>query len=175
MIGILNNFGKSRFRAYNTKNAMICALAACNAVLYAKLLYESNTFEEYVNLIYNCSSAAVFTFIFIVIIWKTLELYDFINKLEKTVQKRKCDQRLCCACRMNKGFIFAVSGITHLQQRMIYGEASEKIQKLMGNVHLGLVKVIPLFCTLPSFVISFTTYFVTDLGNDAFQLPYRMW
>lgn len=85
------------------------------------------------------------------------------------------DYAVQCACRMNKGFIFAVSGITHLQQRMIYGEASEKIQKLMGNVHLGLVKVIPLFCTLPSFVISFTTYFVTDLGNDAFQLPYRMW
>lgn len=101
MIGVLNVFKKSRLQAFNAKNSMICTLAGCNAVLYAKLLYEPNTFEEYINLIYNCSSAAVFTLIFIVIIWKTFELYNFINKLEKTVQKRKCDHHNDQMCSSN--------------------------------------------------------------------------
>lgn len=93
VIGIQNIFEKSpqcRLRAYNSKNTMICILAGCNAILYARLLYEPNTFEELTNVIYNCSSATVFTLIFLVIIWKTLDLYAFIDKLERTVKNRKC-------------------------------------------------------------------------------------
>lgn len=92
MIGILNIFAKSprnRLRAFNTKNTMIFTLAGCSAIFYAKLLYEPNTFEEYTDLIYNGSSATVFTMIFIAIIWKTSELYSFIDKLENTVENRK--------------------------------------------------------------------------------------
>lgn len=93
MSGILNIFEKSpqnRLRAFNTKNTMIFVLAGCNAILYAELLYEPNTFEEYTDLIYNGSSATVFTMIFITIIWKTSKLYSFIGKLENTVKNREC-------------------------------------------------------------------------------------
>lgn len=105
LIGIRNIFEKSpqyRLQSYNIKNTMICVLAACNAILYAELLYEPNTFEELINLIYNGSSATVFTLVFTVTIWKTLELYNFINKLESTVKKRKQHAKHKCKHKMNR-------------------------------------------------------------------------
>lgn len=99
VLGILNISEKSsphRLQSYNAKNTIICSLAGCNAVLYARLLYEPNTFEQYINVIYNCSSASVFTLIFIVMVWNTLELFKFIEKLQETAANRKCDRNERC-------------------------------------------------------------------------------
>lgn len=56
-----------------------------------------------------------------------------------------------------------------------YEKVNEKIEKLSGKLYFALVKIsLPAF-VLPDFIVSFFLYFSTDLGNQAFKLPFPTW
>lgn len=74
---------------FNGKNSIVVILAGTNAILYAKILNKTSTFQEYTDLIYNIVSACNFTIIFLSIVGKTSDLFEFINKLDDTVKDSK--------------------------------------------------------------------------------------
>lgn len=77
---------------FNTKNVIVIILAGSNAILYTKLLNKTSTFQEYTDLIYNTVSACNFTIIFLSIVWKTSDLFTFINKLENIVEESELNR-----------------------------------------------------------------------------------
>lgn len=60
--------------------------------------------------------------------------------------------------------------------KLIYTKTSEKIEKIAAMFNFALVKMTPACETIPIFIASSVTYFTTDLGTDAFVLPFpTMW
>lgn len=74
---------------FNVKNTIVIILAGSNAIAYVKQLNKTTTFQEYTNLIYNTVSACNFTIIFLNIVWKTPDLFKFIDNLDNTVKDSK--------------------------------------------------------------------------------------
>lgn len=59
--------------------------------------------------------------------------------------------------------------------KAIYEKYNQQIEKY-GEVLGIFMRQVSIPCFIwPKFIISFFTYFTTDLGNDAFQLPYHLW
>ena len=61
------------------------------------------------------------------------------------------------------------------QSKQTYVKLNGKIEKWTGFFYFFLVKVSVPAVTMPQFIISFYLYFATDLGAEAFSLPYPMW
>lgn len=64
------------------------------------------------------------------------------------------------------------SGLDWTTTKSIYDDANKSIEKWIKRVHFVIVNV-TLFCYIaPRPIISFIKYFTTDLGFDAFELPF---
>lgn len=60
--------------------------------------------------------------------------------------------------------------------RAIYTQAGEKVRRNVKIVSIALIKVTPVTTTLSVGLACFITYFTTDLGADALELPLTtMW
>lgn len=60
------------------------------------------------------------------------------------------------------------------ESKLIYREINEKIERKCKRISVYVIKVWPLCNVAPTFIMSFATYFTTDLGSDAFELPLPM-
>lgn len=58
--------------------------------------------------------------------------------------------------------------------KAIYAETNRQVEKWSKFIILGIAKVTPFFLVWPKFVVSLVTYFTTDLGSDALELPFPM-
>lgn len=68
-----------------------------------------------------------------------------------------------------------VQGLKHPESRALYIESSQKVDKWIRILDVALLRVTPTLAILPAVISSFITYFTTDLGNAALELPGPMW
>ena len=59
--------------------------------------------------------------------------------------------------------------------KVIYEKANEKIEKLSEIIYFAGVKVSPASTVVPYACVSYFLYFTSDLGEDAFIVPFPMW
>lgn len=57
----------------------------------------------------------------------------------------------------------------------LFEKTNQRVEKWSEIISFLASKVIPICSILPSFIGSFLFYFVTEKGNDAFELPVPMW
>lgn len=68
------------------------------------------------------------------------------------------------------------TGLTNPTLKTIYTQTSDKIRRMSDVFDSIFVKMTAAYLTIPIFVGSFITYFTTELGADAFKLPFpSMW
>lgn len=58
------------------------------------------------------------------------------------------------------------------ESKKLYKEESDKVDKWIGLYHTAIVKVTIPLGGLPIAIYSYYTYYTTDMGADAFQLPF---
>lgn len=51
----------------------------------------------------------------------------------------------------------------------------QNAQQWIEILNIALVKATPICVMFPQFIISFYVYFTTNLGNDAFEMPFPVW
>lgn len=61
------------------------------------------------------------------------------------------------------------------QASKIYTETNRIVEKWSVTIHFYTVRVVPHFIIWLSILTSYLFYFTTELGNEAFQLPYPTW
>lgn len=110
------------------------------------LVFEANTIPEYVDSFYAFSTGLVNVFSFIVIISKMERIYQLIEELEKSIQQRN--------------------------QQAIYGKLNERIEQFSKRFYFIYVQCTSVGVVMPVFLSTLFVYFTTDLGRDAFQLPF---
>lgn len=74
---------------FNFKNSAILILLGVNIILLCKQLEESESFEEYADLVYRTLFMFSFEIIFLTFVIKSLELFEFIDHLEHTINHSK--------------------------------------------------------------------------------------
>lgn len=72
---------------FNVKNSTIFILISLYTTLCAIALNEINNFDEFTNLLFMTSSFIICGIDYVIIIWKTCELFEFIDSLEDIVSK----------------------------------------------------------------------------------------
>lgn len=58
---------------------------------------------------------------------------------------------------------------------MIYAKAYNFVEISSNYIYIGYVKVIFPFSTIPYLFMSCYKYYTTDVGEDAFSLPFVLW
>lgn len=66
-------------------------------------------------------------------------------------------------------------GVKNSKSQPIYIKTDQKVEKWIKVVDFVFVKVTPILSTWTAFIVSFFTYFATDLGDSVFELPVPMW
>lgn len=66
-------------------------------------------------------------------------------------------------------------GIVNAISKTIYVGTDKKLQFLNKIIGIGIIKITPIGVTLPMCVVSIFKYFTTDLGDEAFDLPFHQW
>lgn len=79
----------SQKHPFNARNAAVSIVISIGVILYVKQLYETNTFEEYADIIYSMVSACFFIAIFLSIVHKAPKLFQLIDDFNNIVGDSK--------------------------------------------------------------------------------------
>lgn len=72
----------------SAKKLIFSFLSACNVPsVVLHIFYDDNTFREYIDSAYTCSGMSLTGMVFGYFIWKTQNIFEFINDFEKSVQQ----------------------------------------------------------------------------------------
>lgn len=86
MCGIEITEKSSENQPFNAKNLTVCFVLCVDVGLNVMLLNEANTFDEYTNILLIAGSVSTCGIFYVIIIWKTVKLFEFINALADTVK-----------------------------------------------------------------------------------------
>lgn len=101
IIGIHSNQCDQKF-SLNAKNCMIFLLFLFNIDTNAMyILKEAARFQEYVFTAFTVVTLCVIAMAFVICIWKTPEIFIFIDNLEKTIDNRKLKLKCYCWFRLD--------------------------------------------------------------------------
>lgn len=146
------------------------SLSAVSCALYFIRL--ANTFIEYTYTIYALSSMIVTNAILLIVSFKMREFFDILHQLEDTINERK---QILLANSYDERYKLFISGLQYPESQKIYEKINPKVEEWCKLIYFLNMKVF--FPTVMSmkFVFSFVQYFMTNLGNDAFEVPLPFW
>lgn len=75
--------------SFNLKNLTVLTSVSAYLLSIVKLLDDIKTFEEYAAIVYRVIFSQLFLIFYIHIVWKTPELFGFLNCLEQIIEKSK--------------------------------------------------------------------------------------
>lgn len=133
--------------SFNLRNCLFLffvLLFSIAALVY--LFVEAKTFQQCADSFYIFSTTAANGVDIFVVIWNMSKNFELIENLEKEIQQRNF--------------------------QLIYNKLNEKIEQFSKIIYFIFVHCTLFGVLMPNFLITFFVYFTTDLGSDAFQLPF---
>lgn len=141
---------------------------------FAFTFYKAETFAEYTQSVYIGAMAALINFYLInaaVNVKRLLKLFDDLTKIANT-SNCFCMQR-CFLCLIKNTKI--LSALKCSATGPIFTEFEQLERKSSEIIFLGMAEISPAIIIAPFCFYTYFTYFTTDLGADAFHLPFPMW
>lgn len=87
LVGINRYNSVKTYPRLSARNLIFLFLSAYNAIsVMIHIIYDDNSFEDYIDSAYKCSGMCLASVIFSIFIYETQRLHEFINKLERTAQ-----------------------------------------------------------------------------------------
>lgn len=69
----------------------------------------------------------------------------------------------------------SIAGLKFPASKELYKHVHPQVEKWSEVIVSRTVKILTPSVMFSKFIISFTAYLTTDLGNDAFELPFPYW
>lgn len=135
----------------------------------------AETFFEYTQSVYMTTSGIFITMTLIVLILKVQKIFEFINCCNNFINTSKLNfkatqRKYLSSLLITIDFSIEIRGNKiNLQQT---NQFEEKLSKILFFI---MIKLTPAFGILPWFIYVFFVYFTSDLGPEAFKLPFPMW
>lgn len=180
--GNLEEFGfvaPNRFRKYLCDfTSLLGYVVLVSGTLLAGgfLAFEAETFEEIYEHFYEFATGLNYTFYFISTHWMCKQFFELNDSYEEIIKKREFisdnQQKIkLFEIKLDDDFKGSING----EKREIYEKASQFIEILSNYMYIGYVKVVFPLSTVPYLIMSYFNYYTTELGKDAFILPFVMW
>lgn len=78
---------KSYQTVFNKQNLMIICMLATASISSILYLFEELNFEEYIISVYVTSTVIINTVEFVIMIWRTTKIFEFMKSLRENIQK----------------------------------------------------------------------------------------
>lgn len=174
LIGI-KSLQSTRKQLFNVTTILILITHIIDLILYIVYIFRvADNFALYVDVIFRIVSLIACMIFFAVLAWNIIELYRLIYNLENIIKKSEFQMMTINAFLLIYALLF-IEGLVHSVSEKIYTKTDNETQKRIEILEFAMIKVTPILIILPKFIISFYTYFTTDLREDAFELPIPKW
>lgn len=168
---------------FNARN--LCSLLFSGLNLVSDIgfvIYGASDALELTDALYITFTIICSTSISINLVWKMRLLFEFLGGLDDTVTQSKLIFFIflplffsCDSCDYFSYDTFSNLGLEDPMSKMIYTKTNGKIHKTARILNILLVGMSPFLTIVPPVLVSMVTFFTTDLGADALQLPFPMW
>lgn len=154
------------------------ALSLISDMVY--LIYKAEGVLEHTESLYIVSTVIGIAMAYIIILCEMPRLFMFINDFEIIVNESKRLSNVYLSTNINILFwrfwwLFIVGLVCNPTSKIIYSQTTQKIEKCIEISRIILVVLTPIGFALPTLIIGLLSYFTTQLGENAFVLPYPTW
>lgn len=160
---------------------LLCGFISCfigPLVVLLHIYFECETIEEYADSFYALATIITCGGMCIIFVINGKLTFQFIDNIEMAIHTRKFVRFLFIMWFEIIHFLNLkkTTGTRQSQvSRKIYEEMNAFVEKWSYIIDLAFNKVSTASISVPCFVLSYFLYFATDLGQDAFILPFRVW
>lgn len=174
LLGIESSRDSTRKHLFNPITVSILITHGIDLILSSEYMFNvAKKFDEYVDVFFRITSLISCIIFFASIVWNLPELCGFVHSLETIIRKSELKLKWLTHCSITD--ISFIEGLKYSESKAIYTSTARKVQQRMDLFTLVMQKLTPILMMLPKFIISFCSYFTTDLGPDAFELPIPKW
>lgn len=162
-------------KPFNQRALMVSLLYALNSVLICAYFgWEANSFREYVDATYASTASISMNIYFAIMVYQKENIFNLIETMDEIAERSEsysCLNYIQKADSESKNTL----GSKRLASKAMYDETNRQIEKWTKIIDVVVVKVTSRFAIIPQIVLCYFLYFTTDLGNDAFELPFAIW
>lgn len=137
------------------------------------ILFEKVTIIQRMHSFLVWITQSVCTINFVISFYKMPNIVKYIEKAEQIFQKSKFGWIIWKTLKHWNALYFLV-GIekTAFEMVVVYNELNEKIEKMSKFFYIALLKVTPAALLGPIWTLTSVNYFIKNLGEDSFKLPF---
>lgn len=152
-------------------------LALSTVCILEFVFCEEFTFSEFAESSYMGSYMATLFFALLIIVVNVKEIFELMIDCENIVNTSKDNEYNSQPFNIPTFFLIKtlISALKYSASKSIFRRANQLAEKLNKIIFIVLVKLTPACGAGPWVAWTFFIYFTTDLGADAFQLPFPMW
>lgn len=158
---------------FNGKNVMCLVwlfLMTISVCIF--LTEEATSLKEYVNILGSSITLVVIFIEFALHLWKIKGIFEFIDNFEELIEKSKYKKKPYWSFESYKMIIL---GSENPEAKLLYERHNQQVGKWNKTLIFGVQKVSFNLVLWPMFFFSYFTYFTTNLGSEAFQMPFFFW
>lgn len=133
---------------------------------------EAKLFEEYANSFFGAVMIGITTVDFLMLIWKSEKIFKFIRTFEYLIEKSNFITIVNHKYNLQGLYII---GLIKSSSSAMYEKPNHQVERWSEVLKLALLNITTHFMIWPIAIISYFTYFTTDLGEDSFELPFYIW
>lgn len=137
---------------------------------------EANSFQEYAESFYPITTLFFHACSPMALIDCESKMLELINHFEQVIESRKYFQNVLGIQidKQNNEMSNAIIGLVNPITKPIYNGIYSSIEK-WTRILIAFGSLSLLSASIPFFVASYFLYFATDLGREAFWLPFSIW
>lgn len=164
-----------RKRPFNERGILMLLLHSIHILSYSLFMFRvAETFEQCNAAIFMITSAISASNVYITCLWKSVVYFKCIKFIDDTINKSE-NFFLILWLKYIYKLVEIFTGLAYPLSESIYKTFNKYVETFSEFMYIGLVKMVPICSMSPLLIISYHSYYITDLGRDAFVLPFPMW
>lgn len=149
-------------------------LSYCMLSCLIYVFFQATTIPEYSDCMYEFVTLTLDMFCATVIYTKRANIFAFIEKFEIEIEKRKQLFKVKVS-QVNEKIHNHILGSVNPASKILYEKANLFTEKFTSILKKMFTCVTLPGVTVPYLILTFYLHLTTDLGDDAFYLPFKAW
>lgn len=181
-------------KPFNKRNLLtLFSFSSCIFVSGAYFFFEAETFEQYTQSVYTTTALINVTLMFTIVVRNMRQFFDCVNQAEEIIDGSELLNEVyaylisiihiqSCSTFPKKvnsklsSFLFQyIKGLVYPTSKAIYRKCNRFNEKTTKNIIFRSIYIAYPLVMIIMLVGIYCVYLTTDLGKDAFQLPFPVW
>ena len=138
----------------------------------AFLLFKAKSFEQHADAFYLCLSEFASIVIVVGSNWKITQIEQLTEGFQEFIEKSKCNVSITDINHLKSFFRLTSGSQSSPKLQTFYMDLVAKIERMTQLVHFALVELTFPGVLIPALLITVINFFIYDLGDKSFFLPF---